>query len=61
FYIVQRNGIPAVWQVNPEGMVRLLKRKNKIGYSVVSDVPTTSRAEALTRLRELFPNCRPAK
>lgn len=59
FYIVQRNGVPAIWQVDPEGIVTLLKRKSKIGYSAVSNVPATSRAEALAKLRELFPNSRP--
>ena len=61
FYIVQRNGIPAVWQVDPEGIVRLLKRKSKVGYSVASELPEHSRSEALIRLRELFPGCRSAK
>lgn len=61
FYIVQRNGIPAVWQVDPEGIVRLLKRKSKVGYSVASEVPERSRSEALIRLRELFPGFRSAK
>jgi hypothetical protein len=60
FYIVQRNGIPAIWQVDPKGIVALLKRKSKLGYFIISDVPTSSRAEALTRLRELFPGARPA-
>ncbi len=61
FYIVQRNGIPAVWQVDPEGIIRLLRRKSKLGYTVAEEVATQSRGEALARLRELFPGVRPAK
>jgi hypothetical protein len=61
FYIVQRNGVPAVWQVAPDEMPRLLKRKSKTGYSIASDIPVTSRAEALSKLRELFPHCRQIK
>jgi hypothetical protein len=61
FYIVQRIGVPTVWQVDPNGIVRLLKRKSKAGYSVASEVPEHSRSEALTRLRELFPGFRSAK
>ena len=61
FYIVERNGIPAIWQVDPEGMVSLLKRKSKAGYSVAAHLTTKSRAEALARLRELFPERRPAR
>ncbi len=61
FYIVQRNGVPAVWEAAPEEMPKLLKRKSKNGYSIASDKPTTSRTEALRKLRELFPNCRPLK
>lgn len=61
FYVVQKNGIPAVWQVTPDKMPRLLKRKNKVGYSVVGDAPSNTRMEALNKLRELFPDCRPTK
>ena len=61
FYIVQRNGVPAVWEVDPEGIVRLLKRKSKVGYSVASELPECSRSEALIRLRELFPGFRSTK
>jgi hypothetical protein len=58
FYIVQRNGIPAVWQADPKGIVRLLKRRSKAGYSIASELPERSRSEALIRLRELFPGFR---
>ncbi len=61
FYVVQKSGVPAVWQAAPDQMRRLLKRKSKTGYSVASDMPSNSRAEALSKLRELFPDCRPVK
>jgi hypothetical protein len=61
FYVVERNGIPAVWQAAPEGLVRLLKRKSNTGYSVAAEPPMKSRSEALTKLRELFPGARQAK
>ena len=61
FYVVQKNGIPAVWQVTPDKMPGLLKRKNKVGYSIACDVPSNTRTEALNKLRELFPHCRPAR
>ena len=58
FYVVQKNGIPAIWQSAPERMERLLKQK--AGYSVTSESPSNTRAEALTKLRELFPGSRPS-
>lgn len=61
FYIVQKNGMPAIWQVDPQGIIRLLKRKSKAGFIVATKAPAKSRAEALKRLRELFPNVRPSK
>lgn len=61
FYVVQRSGIPAVWEAAPDQMRRLLKRKSKSGYLVASDMPSNTRAEALNKLRELFPDCRPLK
>ena len=61
FYVVEKNGIPAVWQVPPDKMAGLLKQKNKAGYSVVCDAPSNTRTEALNKLRELFPDCRPAR
>jgi hypothetical protein len=57
FYVVQKNGVPAVWQSNPERMVRLLKR----GFTVVSEAPSDTRAEALIKLRQVLPGCRPIK
>lgn len=61
FYLVEKNGIPAVWQVAPGKMPSLLKRKSNVGYSVVCDVPSDTRLEALNKLRELFPDWRPRK
>lgn len=57
FYVVQKNGVPAIWQSAPERMARLLRQK--AGYSVTSDSPSNTRAEALIKLRELFPGSRP--
>ena len=39
FYIVQKNGVPAVWQSDPERIVALLKHKS--GFTIISDAPTT--------------------
>lgn len=54
FYVVQKNGIPAVWQSDPERIVRLLK--HKAGFKVLSERPSDTRAEALIKLREAFPD-----
>jgi hypothetical protein len=59
FYLVQKNGVPAVWQAVPERLAQLLKRKD--GFTVVSETPNDTRAEALIRLRQVFPGSRPAK
>lgn len=59
FYVVEKNGVPAVWQSAPERVERLLK--HKAGYMVISETPSDTRAEALTKLRQLFPGSRPAK
>ncbi len=59
FYVVERNGVPAVWQSNPEQMARLLKQKE--GYTVTSEAPSDTRAEALLKLRQLFPGSRPIR
>ncbi len=61
FYIVERNGSPVIWQAGPEGIVRLLKRKADAGYSMAPQPPMKSRAEALVKLRELFPEARRAR
>ena len=59
FYVVQKDGVPAVWQADPERMIRLLKQK--AGFKVISDTPSDTRAEALTKLRQVFPGSRPIK
>jgi hypothetical protein len=59
FYLVQKDGVPAVWQSEPERLERLLKQK--AGYMVISETPSDTRAEALTKLRQLFPGARRAK
>jgi hypothetical protein len=59
FYVVQKDGVPAVWQSAPERLERLLK--HKAGYTVISETPSDTRAEALTKLRQLFPGLRPAR
>ena len=59
FYIVEKNGVPAVWQSDPERIGRLLKHKT--GFTITSGTPSDTRAEALTKLRRLFPGSRPVK
>lgn len=59
FYVVQKSGVPAVWQSDPQRIVQLLKRK--ADFTVISDTPSDTRADALTKLRQLFPGCRPIK
>ena len=57
FYVVERNGVSAVWQSDPERIMRQLKRKS--GYTVTSDTPSDTRREALVKLRQRFPGSRP--
>lgn len=59
FYLVQKNGVPAIWQSDTERIAQLLKRK--VGFTVVSETPCGTRAEALTKLRDLFPGFRPVR
>ncbi len=59
FYLVQKNGVPAIWQTAPDKMDRLLRHQS--GYQVTSDAPCDTRAEALVRLRKLFPGSRPVR
>jgi len=59
FYIVQKAGVPAIWQSDPQQLERLLKHKR--GFTVASDKPSDTRADALSKLRQLFPGSRPAK
>jgi hypothetical protein len=59
FYLVEKNGVPAVWQSAPEQITRLLKHKT--GFTVISEPPSDTRAEALAKLRQAFPGSRPIK
>ncbi len=59
FYVVQRNGIPSVWQTSPKHILQLLKRKAE--FTLASDTPSGTRHEALVKLRQLFPQHRPIK
>jgi len=59
FYVVQKAGIPAIWQSDPQQIERLLKLK--AGFAIASDTPSDTRADALSKLRQLFPGSRPAK
>jgi hypothetical protein len=59
FYLMQRNGVPVIWQANAKRMVRL--RKNRTEFTAVSEMPFPTRAEALTKLREIFPGARPLR
>lgn len=59
FYLVQKEGLPAVWQVAPERLLKSLKRKQD--FKLASDTPSGSRREALNKLRQLFPGHRPVK
>lgn len=59
FYVVQKAGIPAIWQSHPQQIERLLK--HKAGFTVASETPSDTRADALSKLRQLFPGSRPAK
>lgn len=58
FYVVQKNGIPAVWQVDPSRIGKMLKRNP--GF-ISLQPPSETRTEALVQLRQLFPGCRPLK
>jgi hypothetical protein len=59
FYLMQRNGVPAIWRADAERMVRL--RQHRADFTVVSEKPFPTRAEALAKLRELFPGARPRR
>lgn len=59
FYVVEKAGVPAIWQSNPQRIVRLLK--NKAGFTIISEMPSDTRTDALVKLRELFPESRPTK
>lgn len=59
FYVVEKAGVPAVWQSDPKRIVQLLKNKGE--FTMVSDAPSDTRAHALIKLRQLFPGARPLK
>ena len=60
FYVVEKNGVPAVWQSNPDRIGRMLRHNP--GFANHSEAsPSDTRAEALVRLRQLFPGSRPLK
>jgi hypothetical protein len=59
FYVVQKAGVPAVWQSDPQRIGRLLKQKT--GFTILSDTPSDTRADALIKVRQLFPGSRPVK
>jgi hypothetical protein len=59
FYVVEKNGVPAVWQSDPKRIGRMLRHKP--GFTSLAEPPCGTRAEALIRLRQLFPGSRPLK
>ncbi len=59
FYVVEKQGIPAVWQSEPARIARLLK--HTAGFRVISETPSDTRAEALIKLRQVFPGARPVR
>ncbi len=59
FYVVEKAGVPAVWQTEPEQLPTLLKRKS--GFSVNDAGASGTRKGALDLLRQLYPGHRPIK
>jgi hypothetical protein len=59
FYVVQKDGAPAIWQSDLQRIVRLLK--HKAGFTIISETPSDTRADALIKLRQLFPESRPTR
>lgn len=59
FYVVEKAGVPAVWQADPEHLPTLLKWK--AGFAVTGAQASGTRKGALVLLRELFPGHRPLK
>jgi hypothetical protein len=59
FYIVEKAGVPAIWQTEPEQLPTLLERKS--GFSVTDAGASGTRKGALVALRRLFPGHRPIK
>ena len=61
FYMVESSVSAAVWQVDPQGMVRQLQLKRQIGCFATSTAPMVTCAEAVANLHELFPSARQVK
>jgi hypothetical protein len=59
FYIVEKAGVPAVWQSDAEHIDGLLRRK--AGFKIAAASPSGTRHDALVVLRQLFPGHRPVK
>jgi hypothetical protein len=59
FYVVEKAGIPAVWQSDAEHIGSLLQRKT--GFKIAAADPSGTRHDALVVLRQLFPGHRPVK
>jgi hypothetical protein len=59
FYVVEKAGVPAVWESDPEHIAGLLRRDS--GFTITAADPSGTRQGALVLLRELFPGHRPAK
>jgi hypothetical protein len=59
FYVVEKAGIPAVWQSDSEHIDGLLQRK--AGFKIAAADPSGTRHDALVVLRQLFPGHRPVK
>jgi hypothetical protein len=59
FYLVERNGVPAIWQSDPKRIAQMLRRKKE--FTVTSEPPSETRPEALRKLRQAFPGHRLVK
>lgn len=59
FYIVEKAGVPNIWESTPETLPKLLRRK--AGFSLAAADPSKTREDALILLRQLFPGRRLAK
>lgn len=59
FYVVERAGVPNVWESDPEHINVLLKRHS--GFAIASAAPSETRQGALVVLRQFFPGQRPLR
>lgn len=55
FIIVPKISIPAVWQVDPQGIVSMLQNKSKAGLTVAAEGLAKSRARALAKKAAVLP------